>query len=439
MSQSPWPTSLWRHLALSDPNHAAFVGYGPLERDQDVEVAVIGAGYSGLSAAYELRKRGVSCLIVDAARVGWAASGRNGGVVMPEFRQTFAKIAKRHGTDMARKMHRLAHESVETVKAFVDEFGIKRACLELKGSIQCAHTERALSAVELEAEWFRRELKDPSFQVLSRNEIADETGSTGFVGGMLYKAAGTILPYEYARGLATGVVGLGVPLFEETPVWNIQNDQRPGFVTLHTPHAVVNARQMIVATDAYSSLTPSTDPWRRELIPFRSAIIATERLPESIDLQILRYGRSYTETRRMMKWFRKADGRMLFGGRDAFGREGQSTGFDALRKAMVELFPCLSGIKIEFQWSGYVSLTMDGLPHVGRYDDKIVYCLGYNGAGIAMASLIGRHAAALALKEEPELALLRRPKPQPIPCYPMVEPGVRMMAAYYQFLDRLGV
>ena len=167
-------------------------------------------------------------------------------------------------------------------------------------------------------------------------------------------------------------------------------------------------------------------------------MIATARLPAELDARLMVQRRSYTETRRMMKWFRKVDGRMLFGGRDAFGKEGQATGFVALRRAMVALFPDLADVQIEYKWSGYVGMTFNALPHVGRSDDITTFCLGYNGAGVAMASLLGQHAAALALGDTPELALLGQQGLRPVPFHSLRAPGVRVVAAWYQFLDAVG-
>jgi gamma-glutamylputrescine oxidase len=195
---------------------------------------------------------------------------------------------------------------------------------------------------------------------------------------------------------------------------------------------------VIVATNAYSDLTPATSAYQRELVPFRSAMIATARLSPDLDAGLMVNRRSYTETRRMMKWFRKVDGRMLFGGRDAFGKEGQTTGFDALQRAMVALFPALRDVGVEYRWSGYVGMTFNSLPHVGRSDDTTTFCLGYNGAGIAMASLLGQHAAALALGEQPALSLLAAPGLRPVPFHSLRAPGVRLVAAWYQFLDAVG-
>jgi gamma-glutamylputrescine oxidase len=427
----PPADSLWRAMAAPvDPR-------APLARDLDVEVAIIGAGYSGLSAAYALQKRGVECAVLDANPVGWGASGRNGGVVSSKFRLSFPSIASTYDLDVARRMHRLAHDGVRAVESLIDEFGLERARFEHTGSLRCAHTERALASIRAEADWVRDTLNDTSMSVLTRAQIEHETGSKGFVGGVLSGDAGTILPLEYVRGLAAGIEARGVPIFEATPVIDMTRAD-DGRVVLKAPGGTVRARQVIVATNAYSNLTDATSAYHRELVPFRSAMIATAKLSPELDAQLMVNRRSYTETRRMMKWFRKVDGRMLFGGRDAFGKEGEPTGFDALQRAMIALFPTLKGVPVEYRWSGYVGMTFNALPHVGRSDDATTFCLGYNGAGVAMASLIGQHAAALALGEKPELALLAQDGLRPVPFHALRAPGVRLVAAWYQFLDAVG-
>jgi gamma-glutamylputrescine oxidase len=431
--------SLWIDMAGAARSADAPVSTGaPLDRDLSVEVAVIGAGYSGLSAAHTLQKRGVHTVVLDANPVGWGASGRNGGVVSSKFRLSFPAIERLHGIETAKTMHRLAHDGVRVVEQFIDEFKLGRARFEHTGSLRCAHTERAFASIRAEAEWVKQKLGDTTMTVQSRAEVEHETGSKAFVGGVLSTDAGTILPLEYVRGLAAGLTRQQVDIYESTPVLEIIRADGGGGVTLRTPNGTVRAKQVIVGTNAYSNLTPATAAYQRELVPFRSAMIATERLPAGLDARLMVERRSYTETRRMMKWFRKVDGRMLFGGRDAFGKEGQTTGFDALQRAMVALFPDLAGVRVEYQWSGYVGMTFNSLPHVGRSDDTTTFCLGYNGAGVAMASLLGQHAAALALGETPELSLLAAPGLNPVPFHSLRAPGVRLVAAWYQFLDAIG-
>ncbi|BBP99839.1 oxidoreductase [Burkholderia sp. SFA1] len=434
----PQPESLWRAMAARIPAMDAPVSTGaPLARDIDVEVAVIGAGYSGLSAAYALQKRGVECVALDANPVGWGASGRNGGVVSSKFRVSFPAMANAHGIDVTKRMHRLAHDGVRTVEMFIDEFKLERARFEHTGSLRCAHTERALESICAEANWVRTVLNDTSMSVQSRAQVEHETGSKGFVGGVLSADAGTILPLEYVRGIAAGLTARGVSIYESTPVIEMTRE-RDGRVLMKAPGGTVRAKQVIVATNAYSNLTEATASYHRELVPFRSAMIATAPLPPELDRELMVNRRSYTETRRMMKWFRKVDGRMLFGGRDAFGKEGEPTGFDALQRAMVALFPQLKDVAVDYRWSGYVGMTFNALPHVGRSDSATTFCLGYNGAGVAMASLVGQHAAALALGDTPELALLAQDGLRPVPFHALRAPGVRLVAAWYQFLDAVG-
>jgi glycine/D-amino acid oxidase-like deaminating enzyme len=253
---------------------------------------------------------------------------------------------------------------------------------------------------------------------------------------VLNSDSGTIHPLNYVRGLAAGLVARKGDIFEESPALRIIRE--PGAVLVETPAGTVRARQAIIATDAYSSLTPATRHFKRTIIPFRSAIIATDRLPAGLDGKLLVGRRSYTETRRMMKWFRKVDGRVIFGGRGAFGKEDAPSAFDALQKAMVALFPDLNGLGIAFRWSGFVGMTLDQLPHVGRLDERTSFCLGYNGAGVAMSSLLGQYAAAFAVGESPDVALLDASRLKSVPFYPLREPGVRLVAGWYQLLDAMG-
>jgi glycine/D-amino acid oxidase-like deaminating enzyme len=422
--------SLWADTAEPLP------AFPKLEGERQADVVIIGAGYTGLSAAHHIAKSGLAPIVLEANHPGWGASGRNGGVITAKFRLSFRDIDATHGRAMARRMYGIAHESVDMVEELVSEFGISSAKLTRSGQVKAAHNDATLKAAIDEAAWMTREMGDTEVRILDRHQVRDETGSRVFVGGVLNPGSGGIHPLNYLRGLAKGVAKRGVPIFQESPVLALRRDGDG--VVAETPGGSVRARQAIIATNSYSDLTSATARLQRTLVPFRSALIATERLSPNLAGSLMPTRRTYTETKRMMRWFRKVDDRVIFGGRGAFGKQDSESAFDALRKAMVGIFPELADIPLAFKWSGLVAMTLDSVPHVGRLDDRTFYSIGYNGAGVAMSSLMGRYLAALVRGEAVDLGLLDARRVRTIPFYPLREPAVRAVAGWYQFLDAIG-
>jgi glycine/D-amino acid oxidase-like deaminating enzyme len=282
----------------------------------------------------------------------------------------------------------------------------------------------------------KREMGDTEVRILDAHQVREETGSRGFVGGVLHPGSGGIHPLNYLRGLAKGVARRGVPIFQESPVLALRRDGDG--VIAETPGGSVRARQAIIATNSYSDLTSATVRLQRTLVPFRSALIATEKLSPNLAGSLMPTGRTYTETKRMMRWFRKVDDRVVFGGRGAFGKQDSESAFEALRRAMTGIFPEVADVPVEFRWSGLVGMTLDSVPHVGRIDDRTLYSVGYNGAGVAMSSLMGRYLASLVRGEAVDLGLLDARRVRTIPFYSLREPAVRVVAGWYQFLDAIG-
>ncbi|MGX1320210.1 gamma-glutamylputrescine oxidase [Bradyrhizobium sp. USDA 377] len=429
-SALPSVNSLWE--ATADPAR----DYPVLSGEQQADVVIIGAGYTGLSAAHHIAKSGLSPVVLEANRPGWGASGRNGGVITAKFRLSFREIDAVHGRAMARRMYEIAHESTDMVEELVSEFGITSANLTRTGQVKAAHNETTLKAAIDEANWMTREMGSAEVRILDKSGVREETGSDIFVGGVLNPGSGGIHPLNYLRGLADGVARRGVPIFQESPVVKLRRD-KDGIVA-ETPRGVVRAKQAIIATNSYSDLTGATAHLQRTLIPFRSAMVATERLPGNLAGKLMPTGRTHTETKRMMRWFRMVDNRVIFGGRGAFGKQDSQAAFDALRKAMVGIFPDLADVPLAYKWSGLVAMTLDSVPHIGRLDDRTLFSVGYNGAGVAMSSLMGRYLAAFVRGETPDVGLLDARRMKAIPFYPLREPAVRMVAGWYQFLDAIG-
>ncbi|KFE51802.1 NAD(P)/FAD-dependent oxidoreductase [Pseudomonas syringae] len=425
----PDVASLWQDTAIDPPV------FKPLEGDRQYDVVVVGGGYTGLSTARYLAARGLSPIVLEASRIGWGASGRNGGVVSAKYRLPLSRVAARHGLEMARTMRRLSMESVEHIEELVESYSMEAAQYHKSGSLHCAHNATSLAYCVQEARWLNVSLGERSQHFLSAEQMQEETGSSDFVGGVLDTGGGLLHPLNFARGFANGLQSDGVKLCESSPVTAIR--RVAGGVVVQTPFGTVTAKQIVLATNGYSDLTPATDAVRRCVVPFRSAILATETL-KGPELKLLKYGRSYTETRRMMRWFRMAGDRLLYGGRGAFCTDDSIAAYEALQSAMIKQFPALAETAISHRWSGLVALTVDSVPQVGSLDDRVVYAMGYNGTGVAMSSYIGKHVAEIVTGRTPELGLMHADQVRRIPFYSLRVPVVRLVAGWYQFLDAIG-
>ena len=420
--------SLWAATADEEP------ALPRLDGSVQADVAIIGAGYTGLSAAYHIAASGRSAVVVEANRVGWGASGRNGGVVSPKFRHSFPAIAAAHGRDVARLMYNLAYESCDCVEQLVDALSITSAGFGRYGHIAAAHTPRALASLSVSGDWIKAEFGHSV--MLTAGQVRDEVGSDQFFGGLLSAKAGGIHPLNYARGLARGLQAKGVPIYVESPATSVRHEGSS--VVVETPNGRVSARQLVIATNGYSDVTQATLPIHRRLVPFRSAIIATEPLTDNVRAQILPGGRLCGDTKRMLRWFRLVDNRLIFGGRGAFGKADSASAFEALRRSMVTVFPLLADTPIAYRWSGLVAMTLDGLPRLGQLDDRTVFAAGYNGTGVAMASLMGRALAEKTAGRTTDLGLIDSVPLNPIPFHAFRTPGVRVAAGWQQLLDVFG-
>jgi glycine/D-amino acid oxidase-like deaminating enzyme len=421
--------SLWEATADPAPSHS------PLVDEVRADLAIIGAGYTGLSAALQIAADGRRAVVLEADTVGWGASGRNGGLVSGKFRVPFHAVAATYGQEEAARLHRTGKQAVGFVEEMIGEHGIASAGFRMCGYVTAAHSAQALAAQRIATKWLASALGDTSSRLCAAHEVAAETGSSAYLGGVIHTAAGSLHPLNYVRGLASAAVERGVRIFERSPATRVSRDGSE--FRVETPHGSVVARQLIAATNAYSAREPATGNLRRRFIPFRSAIIATAPLPGEVLKTILPNGRVVADTRRLLRWYRLVDGRLVFGGRGALGQEDSQVAFDRLAADMAAAFPQLDGVTIDYQWSGLVAMTMDQLPHVGELEDGVFFAAGYNGTGVAMASLMGRYLAMLTRGETPELGVIGRPL-APIPLHAFTKPVVKLVTAWYQLMDALG-
>jgi gamma-glutamylputrescine oxidase len=353
-----------------------------LEGDAEADVVVIGGGYTGLHTALNAAERGFSVILLEAGRIGWGASGRNGGQMIPGWRKGAGELIARYGRDEAKRLFELALDARTLTLERIAKHSI--ACdLHVDGHLTLAAKPSDLAWMQSEAETLAREMDYPHACVLSRDEARAKVGADGFHGGLLDECGGHVHPLNLALGLADAARAAGVLVHEDSRVLRIDSN---GGVTAHTASGVVRARFGVLACDALlDGLEPRI---ARRIMPVANYIAVTERLadPQAIVADHL----AVSDSRFVVNYFRMTeDGRLLFGGGERYTPEPPADVEAFVRTQMVKLFPEMQRTKIEYAWGGLVSITMSRLPHIGRHGD-LFFAHGYSGQGVLLPALTGK-------------------------------------------------
>ncbi len=354
-----------------------------------VDVAVIGAGYTGLSAALSLAKRGVRVVVLDAEIIGWGASSRNGGMVLPGLKLGMDAVMRKYGRDVARQMYKCSLDSIETVEEVVKQEHIDCGFTRT-GHVVAASKPQHYEALAVEVEFMAREF-NRTVRVVPQAEQRSEIGSDAFYGLLVDESSAGLNPAQYVVGLARAAAGAGAALCEQARVTKL-GKSAAGFA-VETARGKVLADKILVATSGYTGRV--TRGLQKKVIPIGSYIIATERLREDVAEALNPHGRMIFDTKHYLHYFRLWDQRLIFGGRAAFSPETGSTvrqSAEILRRDMLQVYPQLRDAQIEFAWGGTLDFTFDMMPHIGG-QDGLWYSLGYAGHGVAMATYLGKTVA----------------------------------------------
>ena len=361
---------------------------------ESADVAIIGAGFTGLSAALSLAKRGVRVVVLESETIGWGASSRNGGMVLTGLKLGVNKLISMYGRELARRMYAVSLESIDTVERIVKEESI--ACDfsrsgHLEVACKQAHFDDYARQVEVIAREFNHQLR-----VVSRDQLPSEIGSNIYYGGMVDEISAGLNPARYVAGLGAAAMRAGAQICERTRVQNIQRASRdgaPGF-NLNTSRGAIWARNVLVGTSGYTGA--ATPALRKKIIPIGSFIIATEVLPEALAHELSPRNRQIFDSKNYLFYYRLTpDNRMLFGGRAAFFPETDRTirrSAEILRLGMISVYPQLRDTKVEYAWGGTLDFCFDTMPHAGQMDG-IYFAVGYAGHGVAMATYQGQRMA----------------------------------------------
>lgn len=356
---------------------------GPLPTAADA--VVVGAGYTGLSAARELARRGRSVLVLDRERVGTGASTRNGGMCHPGVKAGLAELLA-EGAE-GRAMWDATVDGFVALERLAGEGGI--AChYRRTGHVVLAHRLDAVAGLRASAE-AHRQVGDEDVRLLGRDELAEEVGTPAYEAGLVVGTSGGLHPALLFAGVHRLAAEAGASVVGLTEVTGVDRRRRGGFV-VRTNRGTVTAGDVLVATNAWAGRRPALVPWlHRRVLPVGSYIVATEPLAPDVAAEVIPRGRMLFDTRNFLRYWRLGpDGRMLFGGRTSFGRTTVAQSRDRLYRAMVAVHPALAGARVTHAWGGLVALTVDRRPHVGRVDG-VAYAAGWCGTGVVLSTHVG--------------------------------------------------
>jgi len=361
---------------------------------EKVDVAIIGSGYTGLSAARTLAKNGVKAAVFEANTIGWGASSRNGGMVLTGLKVGMKTVLKKYGREIARQLFQCSLDSINTVEQIVKEENIDCGFARF-GHLLVTNKPKHFDALQDEVEFMQKEFNH-KVRLISRAEQNGEIGSTIYHGGLLDEVSGGLNPARYVAGLAGAAEKAGATLHARARVNKIERSGK-GFV-LETERGRLSAESVLVATSGYTGNV--TKNLQKKVIPIGSFIIATEKLSDDLVKELIPKGRMIFDYKHYLNYFRLWDNRMIFGGRAAFFPETSNTiqrSAEILRHEMIQVYPKLKDTKIEYVWGGTLDFAFDMMTHVGEVDG-IYYSLGYAGHGVAMATYLGKTVAEAVLK-----------------------------------------
>jgi glycine/D-amino acid oxidase-like deaminating enzyme len=419
---SPMPDSLW--AATTEQLSAGAVLSGPRKCD----VAVIGAGFMGLSAALKLAQDGVDVVVIDAAEVGWGASGRNNGLLAPGLKRDPHEVRKLLGIEAADRLLRLSGDAPNVVADLIEKHGID-CDLRRNGWIQAGHAMRALPSLE-------RRVKDwqdlgADTDMISVADLPTRLGTDYYVAATFDARGGSINPLAYARGLAAAAQHAGAQLFEKTPALEISRATQSWRIS--TPNGSLQSEAVICCTNAYNR---DIRDLHGSIIPLRTAQLASAPLPAHLASQLLPGGESASDTQRLLTSFRlTVDNRLIMGGASATAGDEHARLFTHLHRAAQIRFPQLGEIDWQYAWSGYLGLTANHLPKIFKLGDNYWAGTACNGRGIAMATVTGAAIAGLLSGQPATDCAIPIEAPRRIMGFALRQPGVVTSVVAKRFLD----
>jgi gamma-glutamylputrescine oxidase len=422
MTSPAYPPSWYAATAHSPAPQPALAG------DEAADICVVGAGYTGLSAALHLAERGFSVTVLEAERIGWGASGRNGGQLGTGHRKDQRSLEKMLGTEWARRLWDLGLESNALVRELIATHNIE--CDLKPGLLHAAWKRGDATWLKEDVDYLATNYGYDKSRFVPRDEMREMVASDRYWGGVLDDGGAHLHPLSFALGLARACLAKGVRIYEGTRALDIS---RTG---VKTAQGTVNASHVVLACNAHlGRLEPRI---AGAIMPINNFIVATEPLGARARA-LIRDNVCVQDTKFVIDYYRLSpDGRLLFGGGESYSPNLPKDIAGFVRKPMLRVFPQLEDVRIDYAWGGTLAITMKRIPHFGRLAPNILYAHGYSGQGINIATLAGKLIAEAVAGQAERFDCLAK---IPTPDFPggtwLRYPGLVAGMIFYAMKDRL--
>ena len=408
----------------------AFPACPPLQGDVAADVCVIGAGFTGLSAALELAEAGYRVVVLESGKIGQGASGRNGGQICSGFSASQDKLEAQLGKDDARKCFTMAEEAKALVASRIERHRID--CDLQWGYI---HAIPKPSHFDMLKSW-KDEWDDLGYtdtQVLTKAEMEEKLGTRHYHGGLREGGAGHFHPLNYCLGLARAALAAGATIHEESKVIDVDTGSSP---MARTAQGSVKAKFMVIAGNGYLGRT--VKPLYGKVMPVTSYIITTEPLGENRARALVRDNEAVADTNFIVDYFRlTGDNRLLFGGQASYSTLEPANLAEYMRPKMTKVFPQLRDVTITHAWGGYIAITYNRIPDCGRLSPTTFYAHGFSGHGVALSNLYGKLMAEAIQGQAERFDMLARVKHLPFPGGAIRTPMLVAAMLFYRIKDAL--
>ncbi|EJF89393.1 NAD(P)/FAD-dependent oxidoreductase [Bartonella tamiae] len=363
--------------------------YASLVDNKSCDIAIIGAGFTGLSAAYHLAKTGLDVVLIDAAKIGDGASGRNGGQLGTGLRQWVDTLEKHYGYTRTKALFDLSQEAKHDVISFQND--VENDVDFVKGQLSLIHKKRELRSHQTHVETMAR-YGYHSLRFMDQNETSERLGSSFYQGGIRDLETGHLNPLKFVIHLAKKAYKVGAHIFENTCAVSLSHQS--GKCIVSTKKATIKADRVLLASNAYNlGLNHFIDA---QIVAIRSYIGATSPLPENST--ILKGNEAVDDSRFVVRYFRKSkDNRLLFGGAESYDDRIPHDLRQRIQKQIIEIYPQLQQLPLTHAWGGTVAITVERMPYICELMPKVTYCGGYSGHGVMLAPFLGKLYAEAVL------------------------------------------